>query len=66
MPQVIINLTTPAGQPAQVNERMEGNTRIIDMLVEQVDGALAGKLRAGQGAHAAAMSDVYGLRRSPR
>lgn len=61
--QVIIN-NNASGTQATARERSDGNGgRIIEVLVEQLQGAIAGNITRGAGPIPAAMSSTYGLNR---
>jgi hypothetical protein len=65
-PRFTVNVTTPPGATAEVKERREGGEFNVDVVVEMIENKLAGNLRSGRGAHAAAMADTFGLDRRPR
>lgn len=55
-----------AGVTATTSERMEGNTRVVEVLLEQVEQRLAGNITAGRGPVPAAIGGTYGLGRAVR
>ncbi|MDT8856427.1 phage tail length tape measure family protein [Paracoccaceae bacterium Fryx2] len=60
---VIVNIQTPPGTRAQSTERMEGNDRMIDIIVEQVEGMLASNVGRGVGPLNGAIAGSFGLSR---
>lgn len=65
-PQVIVNIATPEGTSARVNQRASGNGDLqVDVLVEQVDRALGQRIAKGQSQIGQTMEGVYSLRRQP-
>jgi len=66
--RVVVNIANngPPLQAQQTGERMEGNTRIIEMVLDQVDAHLAANARRGVGALTNAFADSYGVGRAVR
>ena len=62
----IVNISTPAGSKTSQTQRSEGNNRILDVVVEMVEGAIAGNVAQGRGPMADAMTSTYGLSRVAR
>ncbi|WP_426033338.1 hypothetical protein [Cypionkella sp. TWP1-2-1b2] len=60
---VVVNITTPAGTKASSSERSDGNSRIIDVMIETVEGAIAGHIAQGRGPVPEALANTYGLSR---
>lgn len=61
---VTVNVINNAnGTKATATERSNGNSRIIDVMIETVEGAIAGNIAQGRGPMADAMSNTYGLSR---
>jgi hypothetical protein len=65
-PVVNVNVTTPEGQTARVNQRMQGGELNIEIMIEQVEGRMAGNMRAGRGPLTGAIADAFGLPRATR
>lgn len=65
MPKVEVHLHESAGGGGQVSQSMDGDTMVIDVLVEQIGTKLAGDVARGQGALPSAMERTYGLNRKP-
>jgi tape measure domain-containing protein len=63
-PVVEVNVITPPGTSARTTKREGSNGgSVIDVFVEQVEGAIAGNLSNGRGALGPAMEGTYGLGR---
>jgi len=63
MGDVILNITTPAGTAVtKSNQRQQGNNRVLEVMIEQVKGAVANDIAQG-GVVATAMQGTYGLNR---
>jgi lambda family phage tail tape measure protein len=61
---VTVNVVNNAsGTQATARERTEGGNRIIDVMIEQVKGAIAGDIARGAGPIPGALSSTYGLNR---
>lgn len=60
--QVIVNNNTSA--QATTRERMDGGTRIIEVMIEQMDSTMASKIVKGGSATASALERTYGLNRA--
>jgi len=61
---VTINVINNAsGAQTTTRERTEGNNRIIDVLIEQIDGAMASGITRGSSKTAAALGNTFGLNR---
>lgn len=66
-PRVTVNVHQNAsGAEARVEERMEGDVRVIDVLIERVEAGIAANTRRGVGPLADLMGGTYGLSRRPR
>lgn len=64
---VVVNVTNKAtGAEPRVSERMEGNNRIIDVVIEAVRNGLADDFATGRGPAAAALQSAFGLSRVGR
>lgn len=62
---VVVNVTNNAsGTQATATERMEGNTRIIDVMIDQVRGMIAGDIAKGGNAVSGSLERTYGLNRT--
>lgn len=61
-----VNIQPPAGHEAVVTEHGSGLDTITEVIFQAVDNRLAANLRAGRGAHVAALADTFGLKRTPR
>lgn len=60
---MVVNIIGAPSTP-QVEQRPDGNGGMtLDIIFEQVDGYLGGKIRAGRGVTAASLKDTYGLNR---
>jgi len=59
----IINIIEAPGKGGQVSQRREGGANVIDIMVEQIKGAIAADIRMGSGAMPSAMAATYGLNR---
>ena len=63
MGDVILNITTPAGTAVtKSNQRQQGNNRVMEVMIEQVKGAVANDIAQG-GQVATALQGTYGLNR---
>lgn len=63
MGDVILNITTPAGTAVtKSNQRQQGNNRVLEVMIEQVKGAVANDIAQG-GQVATALQGTYGLNR---
>lgn len=60
---VVVNIIESPGNGGQVSERNDGGTRVIDVMVEQVKGAIARDIAQGRGPITGAMERSYGLTR---
>jgi hypothetical protein len=58
-------INNASGTQATATERMEGGTRIIDVMVEQVSASLAGRVTRGGNPLSTALERTYGLNRAP-
>lgn len=65
-PRVAVNITTPPGHTARVQERIEGGTLNLDVMVEALENRMAANVRSGRGALGGAFSDSFGLPRATR
>ncbi|OYU38604.1 MAG: hypothetical protein CFE33_15030 [Pseudorhodobacter sp. PARRP1] len=63
---MIVNISTPAGSKTSQTQRSDGNNRILDVVVEMVEGAIAGNVAQSRGPMADAMTSTYGLSRVAR
>lgn len=64
---VVVNVTNKAaGAEPRVSERMEGNNRVIDVVIEAVRNGLAEDFATGRGPAAAALQSAFGLSRVGR
>lgn len=62
---VQVNIATPAGTQGRVERREQPDgTLVLDVIVEQIDAALARNVSRGAGALAGALSRTYGLSRT--
>jgi len=62
--EVTVNVINNAnGTKATAAERSSGNSRIIDVMIETVEGAIAGNIAQGRGPMADAMTNTFGLSR---
>lgn len=61
--QVVVN-NNANGTQASASERMEGGNRIIEVMIEQVESAMAGNVTRGGGALSGAIERTYGLNRA--
>jgi lambda family phage tail tape measure protein len=61
---VVVNVIEAPGQGGKTQDRQEGNTRIIDVWVEQIKTAVAGDIARGNGPVGGAIERTYGLNRS--
>ena len=61
----IVNIQTPAGHEPKVEHRSEGNTRIMEVMFQQVKGAMMNDLARG-GDLSSAMQSTFGLQRTTR
>lgn len=57
-------INNAGGTRASARERNDGGTRIIDVMIEQVENALAGNVSSGRGPLVGALSASYGLNRA--
>jgi hypothetical protein len=62
---VQVNVIESPGSGGQQRSRQEGNTRVIDVMVEQIKGAIASDISRGSGPIPAALGSTYGLSRAP-
>ncbi len=62
---VVVNIHESPGKGGQRQERQEGGTTIIDIMVEQIEAKLASNTMRGQGPLYAANKQAFGLSRSP-
>ncbi len=65
MPKVEVHLHESAGGGGRVSQSMDGDTMVIDVLVEQIGTKLASDITRGRGSLPSAMEGTYGLSRSP-
>ncbi|MDO9524982.1 MAG: phage tail length tape measure family protein [Gemmobacter sp.] len=66
-PPVVVNITNTApGVQARQSERQEGGRSIIDVLIEQVEGAMTSNLMRGVGPLNDALTGTFGLGRTGR
>ena len=56
-------INNASGTQATARERTDGNNRIIDVVIEQVKGSIAGDISRGAGPIPAALGSAYGLNR---
>lgn len=61
---VVVNVIESPGNGGTTQTRQEGNTRILDVFVEQVKQAVASDISRGSGAIPAALGSTYGLNRA--
>ena len=59
----IINIIEAPGKGGQVNQRSQGGASVIDIMVEQIKGAIAQDINSGNGSVPRAMASTYGLNR---
>lgn len=62
---VVVNVIEAPGRGGEQASRQEGDTRFIDIFVEQVEGRMASRVQRGDGPLPAAMERTYGLNRAP-
>ena len=60
---VVVNVIQTPGQGGQVNDRIDNGTRIIDVLVEQVESAMSRRLMSGRSSFGTALENTYGAKR---
>lgn len=66
-PNVTINISTPQGTAAKVNQRRDANGDLnFDVMVDQVEGAIANRMVKGTSKVGATSEAVYGLSRKVR
>lgn len=63
---VQVNVHNNGGGEARVEERQEGNMRIIDVLIERVEAGIASNIGRNVGPLSDVLGGAYGLRRAPR
>jgi phage-related minor tail protein len=61
---VVVNLIESPGNGGKTQERQDGNTRILDIWVEQIKSAVAGDIARGNGPVGGAIERTYGLNRT--
>lgn len=62
---VVVNVIESPGNGGQRQERQEGGTTIIDIMVEQIEAKLASNTMRGQGPLYSANKQAFGLSRAP-
>lgn len=62
---VVVNVIESPGNGGQRQERQEGGTTIIDIMVEQIEAKLASNTMRGQGPLYSANKQAFGLTRAP-
>lgn len=66
-PNVTVNISTPPDTTAKVNQKTGANGDLqLDVLISQVDGALAQRMGKGQSAIGRTIEGLYGARRQPK
>ena len=63
---VQVNVHNNGGGEATVQERQEGDTRIVDVLIERVEAGIAGNVSRNVGPLSGVLGSSFGLRRTPR
>ena len=61
---MIVNVIEAPGKGGQQQSRQQGNTRVLDVFVEQIKASIAGDISDGRGAIPGALSNSYGLNRA--
>lgn len=61
---VVVNVIESPGRGGETRERQDNGTRVIDVLVDRIRGAIANDIARGSGAVPASMERVYGLNRA--
>lgn len=62
---VVVNVIEAPGRGGEQSSRQEGDTRFIEIFVEQIEGRMASRVQRGDGPLPVAMERTYGLNRSP-
>lgn len=62
---VVVNVIEAPGRGGEQSSRQEGDTRFIEIFVEQVESRMASSVQRGDGPLPAAMERTYGLSRAP-
>lgn len=66
-PRVTVNVTNNApGAQARVSESGSGDDRVFDVIIDQIEGAIASNIGRGVGPLAGTLAASYGLGRQPR
>ena len=61
---VVVNISTPQGTKTQSSQRSDGRGgSVLDIMIEQVEGAISGNIGAGRGPLGPALEGAYGLGR---
>lgn len=61
---VVVNVINQPGQTARVQETNSGGVRQLDVIIEQVQSAIAGDISKGRGAVNTALTTQFGLNRA--
>lgn len=61
---VVVNVINQPGQTARVQETNSGGVRTLDVIIEQVQSAIAGDISKGRGAVNTALTTQFGLNRA--
>ncbi|MDP3273448.1 tape measure protein [Limnobacter sp.] len=61
---VVVNVINQPGQTARVQETNNGGVRQLDVIIEQVQSAIAGDISKGRGAVNTALTTQFGLNRA--
>lgn len=61
---VVVQVIEAPGKGGQQQSRQQGNTRILDVFVEQIKASIAGDISDGRGSIPGALSNYYGLNRA--
>lgn len=61
----VVNISTPAGTQAEVSERNEGGSRVLDVMIREVQGRIAADLGRGVGPLSDVLGANFGVRRRP-
>jgi hypothetical protein len=67
VPQVNVKIEgVPAGHTATVDQKTTGMDQMLTVVIERVESAIGGNIRAGRGSVGTAIADTYGMARRPR
>ena len=61
---MVVNIIEQPGSGGKTAQRQQGNTRILDVFVEQIKASIATDISDGRGAIPGALSNSYGLNRA--